>query len=75
MSFKIISDKYQFHLKFYADFDCNLESAEVYEGSYSINIKITFLVVLLAKLFVIVIFRGENAAYEFIKAVLKEYEY
>ena len=44
---------------------------------------ITFLVVLLTKLFVlmidlvrpIVVFRGGNAAYEFIKAILKQYEY
>ena len=46
------------------------------------SIKITFLVVLLINFFVlmtnfkpIVVFRGENAAYEFIEAILKEYEY
>ena len=46
------------------------------------NIKITFLVVLLTKLFALIIslvsqfvFRGENTAYEFIKAILKEYKY
>ena len=41
------------------------------------NIKITFLVVLLTNLFTkpIVVFRGENASYEFIEAILKEYEY
>ena len=46
------------------------------------NIKITFLVVLLMKLCVddrftkpIVVCRGRNAAYEFIKAILKEYKY
>ena len=46
------------------------------------NIKITFLVVLLIKLFAlndrfrkpIILSSGENAAYEFIKAILKEYE-
>ena len=45
------------------------------------NIKITFLVVLLTKLFVLMIgllsqllFRGKNAAYEFIIAILKEYK-
>ena len=61
--------------KIYADFECNLE------GSYTKNIKITFLVVLLTKLFVLMIgllsqllFRGENAAYEFIIAILKEYK-
>ena len=45
------------------------------------DIKITFLVLLLIKLFVfmigllIVVYRGENAAYKFIKAILKEYKY
>ena len=33
-------------LKIYADFECNLESFESYEGSYSKNIKIAFLAVL-----------------------------
>ena len=68
--------------KIYADFECNLKSVKSYEGSYSKNIKITFLVVLLINFFVlmmnvkpIVVFRGENAAYEFIEAILKEYEY
>ena len=37
----------------YSDFECNLESVENYEGSYSKNIKITFLVVLLTSLFVV----------------------
>ena len=39
--------------KIYADFECNLKSVETYEGSYSKNIKITFLVVLLTSLFVL----------------------
>ena len=40
------------------------------------NIMIMFLVVLLIKLFVLtIICRGENAAYEFIKAILEEYKY
>ena len=40
--------------KVYADFECNLESVESYEGSYSKkNIKITFLAVLLKNLFVL----------------------
>ena len=39
--------------KIYADFECNLKSVESYDGSYSKNIKITFLVVLLTKLFVL----------------------
>ena len=41
--------------KIYADFECNLERVERYEGSYSKNIKITFLVVLLTSLFVLMI--------------------
>ena len=39
----------------YVDFECNLRGAESYEGSYTKNIKITFLVVLLIKLFVLMI--------------------
>ena len=39
--------------KIYADFECNLKIVESYEGSYSKNIKITFLVVLLTSLFVV----------------------
>ena len=41
--------------KIYADFECNLRSVEIYEGSYTKNINITFLVVLLIKLFVLII--------------------
>ena len=39
--------------KVYTDFECNLESVESYEGSYSKNIKITFFTVLLTNLFVL----------------------
>ena len=39
----------------YADFECNLESDESYEGSYTKNINITFLAVLLTKLFASII--------------------
>ena len=41
--------------KIYADFECYLEGFESYEGSYAKNIKITFLVVLLKKLFALMI--------------------
>ena len=41
--------------KIYPDFDCNLEGVESYEGCYTKNIKITFLVVLLIKLFALII--------------------
>ena len=46
------------------------------------NIRIIFLVVLLIKLFVLMInllnqllYKGENAAYKFIKAILEKYDY
>ena len=39
--------------KVYADFECNLKSVESYEGSYSKSIKIMFLVVSFADLFVL----------------------
>ena len=41
--------------KIYADFECNLEDVESYEGSYKKNTKITFLAVLLTKLFALII--------------------
>ena len=41
--------------KIYAGFECNLKSVESYEGSYSKNIKITFLVVLLTNLSMLMI--------------------
>ena len=40
--------------KIYADFECNLEGVESHEGSYTKNMKITFLVVLLTKLFALI---------------------
>ena len=39
--------------KIYADFECNLRNVEIYEGSYTKNIVIIFLVALLTKLFVL----------------------
>ena len=41
--------------KFYADFECNLNSVESHEGFHSKNIKIMFLTVLLTNLFVLMI--------------------
>ena len=41
--------------KIYADCECNLRGVEIYEGSYTKNIMIMFLVVLLIKLFVLTI--------------------
>ena len=69
--------------KVYADFECNLESVESYEGSYSkkyqdhIPCSFAYNLVCVDNEFSksIVVFRGENAVYEFIKGVLKEYQY
>ena len=69
--------------KIYADFECNLRGAESYEGSYTkkyqdhISCSFTYKVVCIDDRFTkpIVVSRGENAAYEFIKAILKEYKY
>ena len=69
--------------KIYADFECNLESAEVYEGSYTkeyqdhVPCSFAYKIVCIDDRFTkpIFVFRGKTAAYEFIKAILKEYKY
>ena len=69
--------------KIYADFECNLRGVGSYEGSYTKKYKdhvpcsFAYKVVCIDNRFTksIVAYRGENAAYEFIKAVLKEYKY
>ena len=69
--------------KIYADFECNLESVESYEGLYTkkcqdhVPCSVAYNVVCIDDRFSkpIVVFRGENAAHEFIKAILKEYKY
>ena len=65
--------------KIYADFECNLKSVESYEGSYSkkyqdhIPCSFAYKLVYVDDKFTkpIVIFRGENAAYEFVEKILK----
>ena len=69
--------------KIYADFESNLKSVEICKGSYSkkyqkhIPCSFATNVVCIDNRISkpIVVFRGENAAYEFIKAILEEYEY
>ena len=69
--------------KIYADFECNLKNVECYEGTYTkkyhehVPCSYAYKVVCIDDRFSkpIVVFRGENAAYEFIKAILKEFEY
>ena len=69
--------------KNYADFECDLKSVESYEGSYSkkyqyhVPCSFTYKLVCVDDEFTkqIVVCRGENAAFEFIEAILTEYEY
>ena len=66
-------------LKIYADFECNLCDTEIYEGSCTkkyhdhVPCSYAFKVVCIDNRFSkpVVVYRGENAAYEFIKAILK----
>ena len=68
--------------KIYADFEGNLERVESYEGSYTrkyqchIPCSFAYKVVCIDDKFskLIVVYRGKNAAYEFIRAILKEYK-
>ena len=69
--------------KIYADFECNLKSVECNEGSYTekyqdhIPCSFAYKVVCIDDRYTkpIIVYRGENAADEFIKAILKEYKY
>ena len=69
--------------KIYADFECNLKIVESYEGFYSkkfedhVSCSFTYKLVCVDDKFTkpIVVFRGENATYEFIETILKKYEY
>ena len=65
--------------KIYADFECNLRDVERYEGSYTkkyqdqVPCSFAYKVVYIEGRFTkpIVVFRGENAPYEFIKGATK----
>ena len=69
--------------KVYAKFECNLKSVASYEASYSkkyqdhIPCSFAYKLVCVDDKFSksIVVFRGENAAYEFIEPIPKECEY
>ena len=67
--------------KTYTDFECNLIGVQSYEGSYTNkyqdHIRFAYKIVCIDNRFSkrIAVYRGENAAYEFIKAILKEYKY
>ena len=69
--------------KIYADFECNSRDIEIYEGSYTrkyhehISCSYAYQVVCIDDRFSksTIIYRGENAAYEFIKAIFQEHKY
>ena len=68
--------------KVYADFECNLKKTESNEGSYTRKYQddtpcsFAYKVVCVDDRFTKpTVVWGENAAYEFIKAMLKEYKY
>ena len=69
--------------KIYADFECNLRGVESYEGSYTkkyqdqVPCSFAYKVACIDDWFTkaIVVYGGEHTAYEFIKAILKEYKY
>ena len=69
--------------KIYADFECNLKKVKCNEGSYTekyqdhIPCSFAYKIVCFDDKFTkpTIIYRGENATYEFIKAILEEYQY
>ena len=77
--FKLIRVRF----KTYANFESKLRSSEIYEVSYTkeyqdhIRCSFAYKVVCADDKFTkrIVVYRGENASYEFIIAILKEYKY
>ena len=68
--------------KIYVDFECNLNSVESYESSYSKKYQDHITCSFACKLVCvddkfskpIVVFRGENTAFRYFEAILKEYE-
>ena len=69
--------------KIYADFECNLKNVECYKGTYTkkyhehVPCTYAYKVVRIDDRFSkpIVIYRGEDATYKFIKKILEEHKY
>ena len=69
--------------KIYANFECNLRDVEIYKSSYTkkyreyIPCSYAFKFVCIDDRFSksIAVYRGKNAAYQFIKTIIKEYKY
>ena len=83
IEFESYSKQIPVPFKVYADFECKLRGVESYEGSYTkeyqnhMSFSFAYKVVCIGDRFTkpIAVYRGKNAAYEFIKAILKEYKY
>ena len=83
IKFENYSNQLSVPFKIYADFECNLKDTEIYEGSCTkkyhdhVPCSYAFKAVCIDNRFSkpTVVYRGKNAAYEFIKAILKEYKY
>ena len=84
LNLKIIPSKYQpAPFKFHADFNCILKSVKSNQGFYTekyqdhIPCSFSYNLVCVDNRFSkpIVVYKGRNAAYIFIEAILKEYEY
>ena len=83
IEFKTYFKQIQYLCKIYSDFECILDSVESYEGSctknyqhhipYSFAYKLVCVDDRFSK--PIIIYRGENATYKFIEAILKEFNY
>ena len=69
--------------KIYADFECNLKKVKCNEGSYTekyqdhIPCSFAYKIVCIDNKFTkpAIVYRGENATYEFIRAIFEEYKY
>ena len=69
--------------KIYADFKCNLRDDEIYKGSYTkkyhkhVPCSYAYKVICIDDRFIksTIIYRGENAPYEFIEAIFQEHKY
>ena len=83
IKFENYSNQLSVPFKIYADFPCNLKDIEIYEGSCikkyhdDVPCSYAFKVVCIDNRFSkpIVVYRGKNAAYEFVKAILEECKY
>ena len=75
IEFKNCCKKFPVPFKIYADFECNLKNDECYEGTYTKKYNEHVLCSYAYKVVCIDDYRGVNAIYEYIKAILNEHKY